>query len=75
MPLGMLAKSNLNLAMRYVDDIPEEDIDKMLTDIHKIVFLVEGADYEAVADADLFVPCEPCYFDPEEGVADEENRE
>lgn len=71
----MMAKSNLNLAMRYVDDIPEEDIDKMLTDIHKIAFLLEGADYGAVADADMFVPCTPCCLDGEEGGTDGEDRE
>lgn len=57
--LGMMAKSQLNLAMRYVEDIPEEEIDKLVTDLHKIIFLIEGADYDTVIDADVFRAANP----------------
>lgn len=55
----MMAKSQLNLAMRYVEDIPEEEIDKLVTDLHKIIFLIEGADYDTVIDADVFRAANP----------------
>lgn len=54
--MSLLVKYNLNLVMRYVDDVPDEEIEAFLTDVHRIVFLIEGVDYETVIDADEFVP-------------------